>query len=259
MSNIFKLLFAQSEFEPPFQPLTLTAEQAGSTVKLNKIGSPNVDGIQYRTTGDWQPYTIGETITLTNVGDTVQFQDLNPGTYNLSNYRQFKMTGKIAASGNIQSMLNYSDKCTPYCYRSMFSSCTVLTSTPELPATELSDYCYNFMFNRCSSLTSAPELPATELKLNCYYAMFYQCTSLTSAPELPATELFDYCYRQMFFGCTSLTVAPELPATELQSNCYYAMFYGCSSLNYIKVGLAGWRNGVGTSDWVARCFLNRNI
>ena len=47
------------------------------------------------------------------------------------------MTGKVAASGNIQSLL-YKDEI-----------------INELPAT----YCYTGLFRNCSALTQAPELP----------------------------------------------------------------------------------------------------
>ena len=100
----------------------------------------------------------------------------------------------------------------------MFSGCTSLTSTPELPATKLADWCYNNMFSGCTSLTSAPKLPATTLAKNCYYAMFSDCISLTSAPILPATKLADWCYGNMFNNCKSLsTVTMLAPASELNS------------------------------------------
>lgn len=78
------------------------------------------------------------------------------------------MTGKLAAFGNIQSMLNYLTECKPYCYYSMFSACTSLTTAPELPATKLAGSCYYFMFDGCTSLTTPPELPATKLAGRCY-------------------------------------------------------------------------------------------
>lgn len=102
MSSIFKLLAAmqKKQIDQKNLPLTLTAQEAGSTVVLNKTGSPNVDGIQYKTkqSGGWQSYTIGTTITLSNVGDYVQFQDLHPGNLTGSYRREFSMTGKIAAT-----------------------------------------------------------------------------------------------------------------------------------------------------------------
>ena len=56
-------------------PLTLTAQQANSTVKLTATGSPTVSGLHYRLgkSGLWIPYTIGYTITLAHIGDCVQF------------------------------------------------------------------------------------------------------------------------------------------------------------------------------------------
>ena len=61
------------------------------------------------------------------------------------------------------------------CYESMFYNCTVLTQSPELPATTLGIDCYKYMFSGCTSLTSAPELPATKLGIDCYYNMFSSC------------------------------------------------------------------------------------
>ena len=88
------------------------------------------------------------------------------------------MTGRIAASGNINTLLN-----------------------PD-PNADISlegkKWCYAYMFYNCSSLTQAPELPATTLASNCYYYMFYNCSSLTQAPELPAMTLASDCYSGMF-------------------------------------------------------------
>ena len=75
-----------------------------------------------------------------------------------------------------------------------------------LPVTTLVSFCYMSMFSGCTSLTTAPELPATILSLSCYSNMFEGCTSLTSAPELPATTLIDYCYSHMFEDCSNLSV-----------------------------------------------------
>ena len=259
-------------------PLTLTAVTAGATVRLDAIGSPTVSGLQYRTgAGEWSSYTPGTTITLANVGDYVQFQNtentLSTGT---SNYVRFVMAGTVAGSGNIQSMLNYSDACQEYCYYYMFQGRTGLTTAPDLPATTLATGCYRYMFNGCTGLTTAPELPATTLAASCYYYMFYGCTGLTTAPDLPATTLADSCYysmfrgciglttapdlpattlatscyRYMFYNCTGLTTAPDLPATTLAASCYYGMFYGCTNLNSVTVRLTSWTDTSYTNNWL---------
>ena len=154
-----------------------------------------------------------------------------PSWYSYSN---FKMTGSIAASGSVMSLIDGDgeSKTIPYeyCFQDLFKHCSSLTQAPELPATTLAERCYSSMFLECTSLTQAPKLPATTLAEGCYSRMFGGCTSLTQAPELPATTLAEECYSFMFSECSSLTQAPELPATTLAENCYSFMFSECSSL-----------------------------
>jgi hypothetical protein len=137
------------------------------------------------------------------------------------------------------------------CYCDMFSGCSYLTSAPALPATTLKDYCYSRMFQGCFSLTTAPELPATTLATHCYSYMFQYCTGLTTAPALPATTLANGCYNNMFNRCYALTTIPELPATTLKDYCYYNMFSGCKNLNYIKMLATDVSAREALCDWVS--------
>ena len=269
----------------PFEePLTLTAKSTNCKVKLIAVGNPIISGLKYRRSSkdNWQKYTINTEITLTNIDDYVQFKnDNNRLSMNTNKYVQFIMSGNnIEVSGNIQSMLNYSDICDEFSFLFLFSNCSSLTSAPELPAIHLKYYCYGFMFynctslikapnlpatslegnacygdmfNGCTSLINAPELPATILTNGCYWAMFKNCTSLIKAPNLPATTLVKNCYYEMFKGCTSLKEEPLLPATTLAQNCYREMFQGCSSLNKIKVGFKNWEDASlsATTDWLS--------
>lgn len=181
----------------------------------------------------WKTWKYG-TITLAD-GESVYFCGENPNGFSSSNlkYSKFTMTGSIAASGNIQTLLSPAGDrmdVPSACYQSMFNGCTALTVAPNLPATTLASSCYRNMFKGCSALTSAPEFPATTLADSCYSYMFYSCTSLTTAPELPATNLAENCYEHMFANCSNLTTAPELPATTLANKCYSYMFSSCSNL-----------------------------
>ena len=240
--NIVKWIKAEAERKMLRTPLTFTAEQAGSTIKMSKRGSAPDVYLETSTTGEdgsWSDFTVGSTtITLANVGDKVYFrakQDnarfgTSPNVYNY-----FVMTGKIAASGNLNTLLKADGSVLDLtgkvcCYYKMFYNCSSLTQAPALPATTLVGYCYGSMFYNCSSLTQAPALPATSLAGHCYSSMFYNCSSLTQAPALPATTLADSCYDSMFAGCSSLTQAPALPATSLANDCYYSMFKNCTSL-----------------------------
>ncbi len=212
--------------------VTFTAQQANSTIGLEKLSTNQK--LWYSTNGkQWKKMATDTTITLTNSGDNCYIAGILNGDNTGSDHTQFKMTGKIAVSGNCNALWDYNNLAAPlkkYCGYYMFYNCTSLITAPELPATALASNCYQDMFFGCTSLTTSPGLPATTLASNCYYAMFYGCTSLTSAPELPATTLANYCYFYMFRNCTSLTTAPELPATILSDYCYQYMFYGCTSL-----------------------------
>lgn len=115
--------------------LCFTAEEAGSTIKLSKNGSPPAVLLQKSTDGqNWSTYSINETITLNNVNDTVYFkatgvnQKFSTGT---SSYYKFVMTGRIAASGNVNSLLN--------------ENYNEVTTLPT--------YAFNYLFSDCSSLT----------------------------------------------------------------------------------------------------------
>ncbi len=287
------LIVACLEYLTP-HGLCLIAQEDGSTVQLNKVGNPYDATLEYCTsTGRvWQPYTFGQTITLANEGERVWFRNtgLAKGfSKSFSDYYQFVITGTVAASGNVMSLLDKSyfpttfpddggdietpegfyyfinlfsgctsltsapelpaTKLTPYCYQWMFNGCTGLTEAPELPATTLSDWCYSAMFEGCTGLEKAPALPATTLESNCYAAMFRGCTGLTEAPELPATSLAGGCYAEMFRNCTSLETAPTLPATTLVLSCYDQMFRGCTKLNRMRVAFTDWTNNT-TYNWL---------
>ena len=155
-------------------PLCFTAQQANSTVRLagdwsSSSGSsdpyssdpyssdPYGGGsstykvnLEYKlegtTTQDWTRYT-GQTITLANVNDKMYMRAMAGGNTTISTgtgkYYAFEMTGKIAASGNIQTLLDQTGKrmdVPEYCYYNMFNGCTSLTKAPELPATTLANY-----------------------------------------------------------------------------------------------------------------------
>ena len=157
------------------------------------------------------------------------------GTIDECKYYYFNISGgKISASGNIMSLLNFTPVLPNYAFYQLFQDCTSLVSAPDLPVTTLTEGCYKSMFSGCRSLTQVPELPATTLAEDCYNQMFSGCSSLTQVPALPATTLAKSCYYGMFGGCSSLVQAPELPATTLVKSCYNYMFEGCTKLNYIK-------------------------
>ena len=234
-----------------------------STVALEKTGEGHTNSIYYKIGDDglWKLWDCTATSLSNNKKMYLERFDRSDGisSNDFADYCTFKMTGSIAASGDIASLIYYRytpysllgcfaklfENCTSltqaptlnnfdsipaYFYASMFKGCTSLTQAPALPATSLAASCYESMFQGCTSLTQAPALPATTLAERCYSYMFSGCTSLVTAPALPATTLTNSCYNSMFYECTSLTTAPELPATTLADACYYSMFNSCMSL-----------------------------
>ena len=234
-----------------FNYLTFTAQQDNSSIGLTKLSTNQT--LEYSTdTITWNTFDTTTNISLNN-RDKVYVRGMLSADNTASNYTQFKMSGKIATSGNCNAIWNYQDLNAPlkiYCGYSMFQRCTSLIEAPELPATTLARGCYNGMFFGCTSLIEAPELPATTLVRYCYSYMFQNCTSLTTAPELPATTLANDCYSFMFYGCTNLTTAPELPATILADYCYESMFRDCTSLNSVTCLATGISAYYCTYNWV---------
>ena len=156
-----------------------------------------------------------KTISVTlHQGAKVYFKGIGKQYGNDDDHCRFTSTGDFKVYGNIMSLL-YGDNFVSQTefpagssetFDGLFSLCTNLVSADNLvlPATTLASYCYSSMFSNCTALTTAPELPATSLRLGCYSNMFYGCTALTTAPELPATSLVSSCYHYMFCRCTSL-------------------------------------------------------
>ena len=185
--------------------LCFTANTAGSTIGMTKISGESmvVPNLETSTDGqNWIPFVAGsDTITLANAGDKVYFRGNNPsGVSNPTGgyVYSFAMTGSIAASGDITTIIN-----------------------PNGNLDTLPMYAFAYLFYNCTSLTSAPELRSTNLGGGCYMTMFFNCTSLTSAPELPATTLPDGCYQAMFANCTSLNMIKIAYTGELGNMISY--------------------------------------
>ena len=232
------------EPEPkPIDPLCFMADGEDSTVSYDAHTlTVGVDGdVDIEVSTDktnWSKWkvqegtTLGQVLTI-NDGQKLYIRNTkNTLSTNYDNRFQFVMDGKISASGNVNSMINYGEL-SKYCFVNLFTGCTSLTTAPELPATTLADRCYLCMFLDCTSLETAPELPATTLANSCYSQMFNNCESLKNVPSvLPAIELADGCYSCMFQSCSSLETPPDLPAQTLKYHCYSDMFSWCSSLIY---------------------------
>ena len=129
-----------------------------STISMSKNGAaPKVD-LKY-SLDDGETWTQWDfsAISLSD-GQSVCLKGRNTTFATATNaYNKFSMTGSIAASGNIMSIID-DGACTTttipadYCFYKLFRNCTSLTTAPELPATTLTEFCYYNLFGRCENL-----------------------------------------------------------------------------------------------------------
>ena len=236
--------------ECPTPYITFKAE-AEQKFMMTTEGGYTFSNLEYSVNNsEWASVTIGTEIPFGGDKGDLRLRGINPngtatGLYACSTIKFTEANVNVACTGDIRTLQdwrNYNIVDTQnarFCY--LFLNCSVLTSAPELPATELEDRCYSTMFEKCTSLKSAPELPATKLASFCYYEMFYGCTSLTSAPKLSAIELAEACYCKIFYGCKNLSSVTMLAPSDKIENTDY-------SFNY-------WLDNAGTNDGITRTLI----
>ena len=262
--------------ECPTPYVTFKAE-AEQKFMMTTEGGYTFSNLEYSVNNsEWASVAIGTEIPFGGAKGDLRLRGINPngtatGLDACSTIKFTEANVNVACTGDIRTLQDWRNynivetRNARFC--DLFLNCSVLTSAPELPATELEDRCYYGMFYGCTSLTAAPELPATELEDRCYSTMFENCTSLKSAPELPATKLASFCYYEMFYGCTSLTSAPKLSAIELAEACYCKIFYGCKNLSSVTMlapsdkientdySFNYWLDNAGTNDGITRTLI----
>ena len=211
--------------------VTFKAEEA-QTFKMTTTGIYEIKGLEYSVNnGEWKTVVANTEVPFGGANGDLRLRGTNHnGTAkDESYYSTIKFTDEtvnVACTGDIRTLLDWKNynivKTDNARFCSLFETCSVLTSAPELPATKLADCCYYYMFYKCTNLTSAPVLPATTLAQECYSNMFTECTNLTSAPELPATKLAVHCYYAMFSNCpklSSVTMLAPKSEIETKNNC----------------------------------------
>ena len=236
--------------ECPTPYITFKAE-AEQKFMMTTEGGYTFSNLEYSVNNsEWASVTIGTEIPFGGDKGDLRLRGINPngtatGLYACSTIKFTEANVNVACTGDIRTQQDWKNynivetKNARFCY--LFLNCSVLTSAPELPATELEDRCYSTMFEKCTSLKSAPELPATKLASFCYYEMFYGCTSLTSAPKLSAIELAEACYCKIFCGCKNLSSITMLAPSDKIENTDY-------SFNY-------WLDNAGTNDGITRTLI----
>ena len=125
----------------------------------------------------------------------------------------------------VDSLISYSDTSNVTNMSSMFSTCSNLTTIPELNTSKVTNMRY--MLDGCSSLTTIPQFDTSNV-IN-MIGMFHSCRSLTSIPELNTSNVTDMSF--MFQNCSSLTTIPQFNTSKVKDMSN--MFQNCSSLTTI--------------------------
>ena len=224
------------KFDEEIDYFYLEALENGDEIIFANHGASVTPDLKYSTDKvNWSAYTIGSTITLTNVGDRVYFKGINTtfGTDNWDCHYFEPFTKNTKVGGNLMTLFDETGASKAFA--------------------EGTDRNARLMFYQCAKLKDASDLklPATTLRPSCYSQMFSQCSALSAAPKvLPAPNATDSaCYADMFTACDALTKSPKIMATTIGSDAMWNMFSGCRTLNDIEVHFTEWTNNA-TNNWV---------
>lgn len=132
--------------------ITFTGETSDFTLKAK---NKEWDGtVEYST--DHETWTEWDGSEISSNGQKLYLRGSGNTKFYTSEGARFVLSARAACSGNIQTLLEYSNPPTNIpavnCYHGMFYGCTSLTTAPELPATTLANGCYSDMFRDCTSL-----------------------------------------------------------------------------------------------------------
>lgn len=130
-------------------------------------------------------------------------------------------------------------------YADLFHGCSNLIIPPQrVGGGTLTTYCCVSMFSQCTNLVTTPELPSTILDKACYNYMFWECSNIIIAPILPALTLKQWCYYEMFYNCSKLNYINCLATNLSADNPLKNWLYGVSSTGkFIKSNGISWPNG----------------
>ena len=148
------------------KPLTFTALLDGSSVTFNYTSARDI----YSSTDlgkTWSGYASGTKLDLA-AGETVQFWNKNQAC---GYPDRFSLSGKVAASGNIQSLLDFSETCPYRGFHSIFDGQSALVAAPDMPAHTIDAEAYDSMYSGTS--VESVDIGAVDIGENAVYGMFH--------------------------------------------------------------------------------------
>lgn len=150
------------------------------TFQMTAVPDYEISGLEYSVNnGEWKTVVANTEVPFGGANGDLRLRGTNHnGTAkDESYYSTIKFTDEtvnVACTGDIRTLLDWKNynivKTDNARFCSLFETCSVLTSAPELPATKLAVHCYYGMFSNCPKLSSVTMLaPKSEIetKNNC--------------------------------------------------------------------------------------------
>ena len=190
----------------------------------------------------WSAYTVGDTITLTNVNDYVLLEAGVNGNAKFgkdsNNYYKFVVTGKIEIEADkLNYLLDQSGVVSQNpsnAFAFLFDDCSQLEGSLDMSwLTEAGTNAFRFTF-RNTGATSINISNLASISESGLYGTFYDCTNLTSVDLSSLTTVRSYGLRNAFYGCTYLqSVSLPYLTTLTGTEAMRATFGGCTSLKTV--------------------------
>ena len=147
--------------------------------------------------------------------------------------------------------LKYSDTANGTNFNNMFSSCSALTTIPQLDTSKGNSF--NNMFYYCSNLTTIPQLD-TSSGTN-FSSMFRNCNNLTTIPQLDTSK--GKTFNNMFDTCLHLTTIPQLDTSS--GTNFSSMFSYCRALTSISLLNMSSMTSIAWSSMFQNCTALENV
>lgn len=245
-----------------------------NTSRDNYTGSITTSGTaQYIQLNGSNNLPVGTIIRVYRAETTRLSNEADSGWYN-----RILGTAETKISGNMASLIGFSETIPTYCFRYfLYRSYVVDASELDLPWMTLNNYCFVRMFYASEKLIEPPTLKATTLAPSCYLYMFRGCTNLakTCPLDFDTVDTTTNSFQEMYFGtaittvtmpklhftngarligmfrgCTNLTTATiETFDETIPANAYQHLFRGCTNLTRITCKAKSFNNNA-WADWL---------
>lgn len=188
VNDVFYTNAGTGEFEweeIDFKGLKFTnAQSTPSTVAFHNNGT-NAPDVKFSYDGEeWTEWNPDTPVTLADEGDFIFVKGDNASGFSTSstNFTNFVLTGKIATSGSIMSLIDNSD-----------GSLTIIPS----------NHCFRELFKNNHSLISVPDINVSNMTVACFVRTFADCANLEYA-KIKLNTYNSYCYNSLFIECDKL-------------------------------------------------------